>query len=158
MARRCLEDFEVNQPAVPAHHPVVVLSLKAILRDSRQATVEHPGLSVARRDAEIVDDAGGWADTLTEDLDLSYRAQLAGWRFVYRDEVAVPCKLPVEIAAYRVQQARWAQGSVETAVRMLPRVVRCAAGARREDRSVPAPAVTPGLRPRRRRGRRGGIT
>jgi len=72
-----------------------------------------------------IDDAGGWrADTLTEDLDLSYRAQLAGWRFTYRDDVAAPSELPVEVAAYRVQQQRWAQGSVETAVRILPRLLR----------------------------------
>ncbi len=72
-----------------------------------------------------IDDAGGWrADTLTEDLDLSYRAQLAGWRFVYRDDIAVPAELPIEIAAYRLQQQRWAQGGVQTARRLLPTVIR----------------------------------
>lgn len=72
-----------------------------------------------------IEDAGGWhADTLTEDLDLSCRAQLAGWRFVYRDDVAVPAELPVEVAAYRVQQQRWAQGGVQTARKLLPAILR----------------------------------
>ena len=72
-----------------------------------------------------IEHAGGWhTDTLTEDLDLSCRAQLAGWRFVYRDDVAVPAELPVEVAAYRVQQQRWAQGGVQTACKLLPAILR----------------------------------
>jgi glycosyltransferase involved in cell wall biosynthesis len=60
--------------------------------------------------------AGGWSsDTITEDLDLSYRAQLAGWRFVYADDVVVPAELPAAASAFRSQQARWVRGSVETA-------------------------------------------
>jgi cellulose synthase/poly-beta-1,6-N-acetylglucosamine synthase-like glycosyltransferase len=74
---------------------------------------------------EAIAQAGGWrADTLTEDLDLSYRAQLAGWRFVYRDDVAVPAELPVEVAAYRIQQERWAQGGVQTARKLLRAILR----------------------------------
>ena len=74
---------------------------------------------------EAIRDAGGWqADTLTEDLDLSYRAQLSGWRFVYRDDVAVPAELPVEIAAYRQQQQRWAQGGAQSARKLLPTILR----------------------------------
>jgi cellulose synthase/poly-beta-1,6-N-acetylglucosamine synthase-like glycosyltransferase len=65
--------------------------------------------------------AGGWqADTVTEDLDLSYRAQLAGWRFVYRHECRVPSELPVTISALRSQQQRWAKGSIQTARKILP--------------------------------------
>ncbi len=72
-----------------------------------------------------IEDAGGWcADTLTEDLDLSYRAQLAGWRFVYRDDVEAPSELPVEVAAYRLQQQRWAQGGIQTAFKILPRIAQ----------------------------------
>jgi cellulose synthase/poly-beta-1,6-N-acetylglucosamine synthase-like glycosyltransferase len=72
-----------------------------------------------------IEAAGGWnADTLTEDLDLSYRAQLAGWRFVYRDDIGVPSELPVEVAAYRIQQQRWAQGGVQTARKVLPAIMR----------------------------------
>ncbi len=73
---------------------------------------------------QAIEDAGGWQpDTLTEDLDLSYRAQLAGWRFVYRDDVEVPAELPVELAAYRMQQQRWAQGGVQSARKLLPRLL-----------------------------------
>ncbi len=74
-----------------------------------------------------IEDAGGWhADTLTEDLDLSYRAQLRGWRFVYRDDVAAPAELPVEVAAYRQQQQRWAQGGAQAARKLLPTILRAA--------------------------------
>ena len=74
---------------------------------------------------QAIDDAGGWqADTLTEDLDLSYRAQLCGWRFVYRDDVAVPAELPIEVAAYRQQQQRWAQGGTQAALKLLPEIFR----------------------------------
>ncbi len=74
---------------------------------------------------QAIRDAGGWqADTLTEDLDLSYRAQLRGWRFVYRDDVAVPAELPIEIAAYRQQQQRWAQGGAQSARKLLPAIMR----------------------------------
>ncbi len=70
-------------------------------------------------------DAGGWhADTLTEDLDLSYRAQLRGWRFVYTPDVVVPGELPQGIRAYKSQQARWAQGAMQTAVKVLPTLLR----------------------------------
>jgi cellulose synthase/poly-beta-1,6-N-acetylglucosamine synthase-like glycosyltransferase len=65
--------------------------------------------------AQCIRDAGGWRDlTLTEDLDLSYRAQLAGWRFLYLPDVVVPGELPPQIAAYKQQQARWAKGSTQT--------------------------------------------
>ena len=70
-----------------------------------------------------IDEAGGWQhDTLTEDLDLSFRAQLAGWRFVYLPEIEVPAELPVEINAFKSQQHRWTKGAVQTAIKILPRV------------------------------------
>ncbi len=63
-----------------------------------------------------IEEAGGWsADTITEDLDLSYRAQIAGWKFRYQNEVVAPAELPESWAAFRSQQARWVRGSVETA-------------------------------------------
>jgi len=72
---------------------------------------------------ECIEDAGGWsADTLTEDLDLSYRAQLAGWRFVFEPDVVCPGELPGDIEALKSQQRRWTQGAIQTAVKMLPRV------------------------------------
>ena len=67
-----------------------------------------------------LEEAGGWqGDTLTEDLDLSYRAQLRGWRIVYRPEVVVPAELPVQIDALKRQQFRWAKGSLQTALKLL---------------------------------------
>ncbi|MEW6749922.1 MAG: glycosyltransferase [Candidatus Latescibacterota bacterium] len=69
--------------------------------------------------------AGGWQhDTLTEDLDLSYRAQLAGWVFVFLPDVAVPGELPVDINAFKCQQQRWTKGAVQTARKLLPRIWR----------------------------------
>jgi hypothetical protein len=71
-----------------------------------------------RREAIVA--AGGWQhDTLTEDLDLSYRAQLAGWKFVYREDVVSPSELPEEMEAFRAQQYRWAKGTVQTARKLL---------------------------------------
>jgi cellulose synthase/poly-beta-1,6-N-acetylglucosamine synthase-like glycosyltransferase len=75
------------------------------------------------RRAAIVD-AGGWHhDTLTEDMDLSYRAQLRGWRFVYLPEIAAPAELPVEMSAFKAQQFRWAKGSIQVARKMLPTIL-----------------------------------
>lgn len=72
---------------------------------------------------EAIIEAGGWQhDTLTEDLDLSYRSQLKGWRFVYVEDVVAPAELPVEVNAYKSQQHRWAKGSVQTAKKLLPRI------------------------------------
>jgi cellulose synthase/poly-beta-1,6-N-acetylglucosamine synthase-like glycosyltransferase len=75
--------------------------------------------------AEAIASAGGWQhDTLTEDLDLSYRAQLAGWRFIYRPDVVTPSELPEEMSALRAQQFRWAKGTVQTARKLLGRILR----------------------------------
>ncbi len=72
-----------------------------------------------------IESAGGWrSDTLTEDLDLSYRAQLAGWRACYVEELAVPQELPVSVSGYRRQQARWATGSFQTAQLLLGAVFK----------------------------------
>ena len=72
---------------------------------------------------EAIEAAGGWEDdTLTEDLDLSYRAHLAGWTAHFLPDLAVPGELPASMAAYRRQQFRWAKGSLQTAKKLLPRV------------------------------------
>jgi cellulose synthase/poly-beta-1,6-N-acetylglucosamine synthase-like glycosyltransferase len=74
---------------------------------------------------QAIEEAGGWEhDTLTEDLDLSYRAQLRGWRFVFLSEVVAPAELPAEINAYKSQQNRWAKGSIQTCRKLLGRVIR----------------------------------
>jgi cellulose synthase/poly-beta-1,6-N-acetylglucosamine synthase-like glycosyltransferase len=69
-------------------------------------------------------ESGGWQhDTLTEDLDLSYRAQMAGWKFVYRENVVTPAELPEDVSAFRAQQFRWAKGTVQTARKLMKRVI-----------------------------------
>ena len=74
---------------------------------------------------QCIEDAGGWQhDTLTEDLDLSYRAQLKGWRIAYDGGVVVSAELPVQIDAFKRQQFRWAKGSFQTAIKLIRRVWR----------------------------------
>src|SRR5688500_11406841 len=72
-----------------------------------------------------IGDAGGWQhDTLTEDLDLSYRAQLRGWKFVFLPEVISPAEVPVDMNAFKSQQHRWAKGSIQTARKLLPTILK----------------------------------
>jgi cellulose synthase/poly-beta-1,6-N-acetylglucosamine synthase-like glycosyltransferase len=72
-----------------------------------------------------IEDAGGWQhDTLTEDTDLSYRAQLKGWKFIYLQDVECPAELPVEMTAFKTQQARWAKGLIQTSKKILPQVLK----------------------------------
>jgi cellulose synthase/poly-beta-1,6-N-acetylglucosamine synthase-like glycosyltransferase len=74
---------------------------------------------------DAIRDAGGWhCETLTEDLDLSYRAQLRGWKFIYDPELICPAELPVEMNAFKSQQHRWAKGSVQVMKKILPTVLR----------------------------------
>ena len=73
----------------------------------------------------MIDDAGGWQhDTLTEDSDLSYRAQLKGWRFVYLPGLDCPSELPVEMHGFQVQQSRWAKGLTQVAKKLLPAILK----------------------------------
>jgi cellulose synthase/poly-beta-1,6-N-acetylglucosamine synthase-like glycosyltransferase len=70
-------------------------------------------------------DAGGWQhDTLTEDLDLSYRAQLRGWKFIFLPNLVAPAEVPVEMNSFKSQQHRWAKGSIQTCRKLLPRILR----------------------------------
>jgi cellulose synthase/poly-beta-1,6-N-acetylglucosamine synthase-like glycosyltransferase len=72
-----------------------------------------------------IEDAGGWQhDTLTEDTDLSYRAQLKGWKFVYAPNITCPSELPVEMNSFKTQQARWAKGLIQVARKLLPAIWR----------------------------------
>jgi len=72
---------------------------------------------------ETIKEAGGWQhDTLTEDLDLSYRAQLKGWQFVFLPEVLAPAEVPVEMNSFKSQQHRWAKGSIQTAKKLLGQI------------------------------------
>ncbi|MBI4462590.1 MAG: glycosyltransferase [Acidobacteria bacterium] len=115
-------------------HYSLLTEVQAILLDGH-FVLEHGGRSRAglffnfngtagiwRRRA--IEAAGGWQhDTLTEDTDLSYRAQLQGWKFLYLPEVECPSELPVEMNAFKAQQARWAKGLIQTARKILPRVL-----------------------------------
>jgi cellulose synthase/poly-beta-1,6-N-acetylglucosamine synthase-like glycosyltransferase len=75
--------------------------------------------------AHAIADAGGWqADTLTEDLDLSYRAGLRGWKFCYAADVTAPAELPADMIAFKSQQFRWAKGSIECARKLAPAILR----------------------------------
>jgi cellulose synthase/poly-beta-1,6-N-acetylglucosamine synthase-like glycosyltransferase len=74
---------------------------------------------------KAIEDAGGWEhDTLTEDTDLSYRAQLKGWKFLYLPQIECASELPVDMNGFKAQQARWAKGLMQTAKKILPKVFR----------------------------------
>ncbi len=74
---------------------------------------------------EAIISAGGWQnDTLTEDLDLSYRSQLRGWKFIFLKDELSPSEIPVEINGFKSQQHRWAKGSIQTAKKLLPRILK----------------------------------
>ncbi len=74
---------------------------------------------------ECIIDAGNWHyDTLTEDFDLSYRAELKGWKFKYLSDVLCPAELPATVTAFKSQQFRWCKGSIQTAVKLIPRILK----------------------------------
>jgi cellulose synthase/poly-beta-1,6-N-acetylglucosamine synthase-like glycosyltransferase len=74
---------------------------------------------------QAISDGGGWQhDTLTEDTDLSYRSQMAGWKFKYLPHIECPAELPIEMTAFKTQQARWAKGLIQTSIKVLPRIFR----------------------------------
>lgn len=73
----------------------------------------------------VIDEAGGWQhDTLTEDTDLSYRAQILGWKFKYLQDVECPAEVPIEMTAFKTQQQRWAKGLIQVSKKILPKVFR----------------------------------
>lgn len=94
--------------------------LEHTARNRSQAFFNFNGTAGIWRKQAILD-SGGWQDdTLTEDLDLSYRAQLAGWRFLFLPHVVCPAELPVDIIAFKNQQHRWTKGALQTAKKILP--------------------------------------
>jgi hypothetical protein len=98
----------------------------AVRRSEGRFTHFNGTAGIWRTDA--IGSAGGWeGDTLTEDLDLSYRAQLAGWRFEYAAHVAVPAELPATISAFKTQQRRWSRGTVQAARKLIPSIWRARA-------------------------------
>ena len=109
--------------------------VEAILLDGH-FVIEHGGRSFSGRFFNFngtagmwrraaIEDAGGWQhDTLTEDTDLSYRAQLKGWKFIYDPNIECPSELPVEMNSFKTQQARWAKGLIQVGKKLLPRIWR----------------------------------
>lgn len=109
--------------------------VEAIMLDGH-FVVEHGGRSSSGRffnfngtagmwRRSAIEDAGGWEhDTLTEDTDLSYRAQLKGWKFIYDPDIVCPSELPVEMNSFKTQQARWAKGLIQVGKKILPMVWR----------------------------------
>jgi hypothetical protein len=72
-----------------------------------------------------IENGGGWQwDTLTEDMDLSYRVQFAGWNTVYLPDLVVPAEIPEDVSAFKSQQFRWAKGSIQTAIKLLPSLLK----------------------------------
>lgn len=98
--------------------------LEQQVRNKAGFFINFNGTAGIWRKSAIID-AGNWEpDTLTEDLDLSYRAQLRGWKFIYLNDVTSPAELPADINALKTQQFRWTKGAVETAKKLLPRVLK----------------------------------
>jgi cellulose synthase/poly-beta-1,6-N-acetylglucosamine synthase-like glycosyltransferase len=92
--------------------------IEQVARDAAGLLLNFNGTAGVWRKSCILD-AGNWQDdTLTEDLDLSYRAQLKGWRITYRHDIENPSELPAQINAYKSQQFRWAKGSIQTALKL----------------------------------------
>jgi cellulose synthase/poly-beta-1,6-N-acetylglucosamine synthase-like glycosyltransferase len=103
--------------ALDGHHVV-----EQNVRNKAGFFIQFNGTGGVWRKSTIID-AGNWqADTLTEDLDLSYRAQLRGWKFKYLADVTSPAELPAEVNALKSQQFRWTKGAIETARKMIPEV------------------------------------
>jgi len=98
-------------------------AIEHVARNRSERFMSFNGTAGTWRRAAI-DDAGGWRyDTLTEDLDLSYRAQLKGWKFVFLPELTSPAELPPEMNAFKAQQFRWTKGGAQTTLKLLPKVL-----------------------------------
>lgn len=119
-ANRCYSPLTRLQALMMDGHFVV----EQVARSRHGLPINFNGTAGVWRQA-CIRDAGGWTmDTLTEDLDLSYRAQLRGWRLRYLPQVTVPGELPVQVSAFKRQQARWAQGSIQTALKTVGPLLR----------------------------------
>lgn len=98
--------------------------IEQVARNCNQLWMNFNGTGGVWR-KECIYEAGNWqGDTLTEDFDLSYRAELAGWKFRYFMDVENPAELPGTIAAFKSQQFRWCKGSIQTAVKLIPRILK----------------------------------
>ncbi|MDY6914006.1 MAG: cellulose synthase family protein [Planctomycetota bacterium] len=98
-------------------------AIEHVARNRSERFMSFNGTAGTWRKAAIID-AGGWQhDTLTEDLDLSYRAQLRGWKFVFLPDLTAPAELPPEMNAFKAQQFRWTKGGAQTALKLLPKLL-----------------------------------
>ena len=98
-------------------------AIEHVARNRSGRFMSFNGTAGTWRKAAILD-SGGWQhDTLTEDMDLSLRAQLRGWKFVYLPELTAPAELPAEMNAFKAQQFRWTKGGAQTAMKLLPRIL-----------------------------------
>ena len=96
--------------------------IEQVTRHGKNVFFNFNGTAGIWRKSTIID-AGGWkADTLTEDTDLSYRAQMRGWKFIYRPEIFCPSEIPESMRAFKVQQHRWAKGTIEVMKKLLPTI------------------------------------
>jgi cellulose synthase/poly-beta-1,6-N-acetylglucosamine synthase-like glycosyltransferase len=98
-------------------------AIEHVARNRSERFMSFNGTAGTWRKAAIAD-AGGWQhDTLTEDLDLSYRAQMRGWKFVFLPDLTAPAELPPEMTAFKAQQFRWTKGGAQTTIKLLPKVL-----------------------------------
>jgi len=98
-------------------------AIEHVARNRSNRFMSFNGTAGTWRRAAITD-SGGWQhDTLTEDLDLSYRAQLRGWKFVFLPDLTAPAELPPEMCAFKAQQFRWTKGGAQTTIKLLPKVM-----------------------------------
>ena len=98
-------------------------AIEHVARNRSQRFMSFNGTAGTWRRTAI-DDAGGWQhDTLTEDLDLSFRAQIKGWKFIFLPDLTSPAELPPEMGAFKAQQFRWTKGGAQTALKLLPRLL-----------------------------------
>ena len=111
--------------------------IEQVARNASDLWMNFNGTAGIWRKSCIID-AGNWHyDTLTEDFDLSYRAELKGWKFKYLSDILCPAELPATVSAYKSQQFRWCKGSLQTAVKLIPKILRS-----KESWKVKAEALT----------------
>ena len=98
--------------------------IEQVARNSSDLWMNFNGTAGIWRKSCIIDSGNWHYDTLTEDFDLSYRAELKGWKFKYLSDILCPAELPATVSAYKSQQFRWCKGSLQTAVKLIPKIFK----------------------------------